>query len=628
MSTPTARPGEVTWDFDVEGAPPSYTPYQLTMSGLVFPYQLHWLFDAGIGVCLALLGHVYVGVAAALCNGLADWAMQRRLKALLLASPGMDSNRGLHRLSWMLAGRSTLYLVGPAAAATIRGDSRTVIYACIVAMTLVSMAIASGSFSKRVFWGRAGPAIVTVAAGCVVGFGPVAAAPLVLALASFCVTLTLISGSTVKVMNEWDAAHRKTVSLIGHLRTARDVAEAERAAADAAREEARRANRAKSNFLATMSHEIRTPMNGVMGMAQLMRGVETDPRQVERIDTLIQSGDYLLSILNDILDISKIDAGKLDIQPRPEDLELFTRRLVVFWEAKAAEKGLDLRLHLDEEAPRHVFMDSLRVRQVLFNLIGNALKFTDAGEIAVTLTADPIDESRAMVRFAVSDTGLGIDPDLAPVLFERFSQADDESAVRKYGGTGLGLAISKQLVELMGGTIAVESALGRGSTFRVSLPLAIAQGPPQTQEDPADRPEADVPALRVLAVDDNAVNLLVLEQLLTAFGHQVVKASDGPEALALLAAEPFDLVLMDIQMPRMSGVEALERLRAGDGPNRAAPVVALTADVVSGGRDKYLALGFTDHASKPIQIAELMAAVSRAVADDRPRASTSGRNAA
>ncbi|MBS0410894.1 MAG: response regulator [Proteobacteria bacterium] len=628
MSTPTARPGEVTWDFDVEGAPPSYTPFQLTLSGLIFPYQLHWVFDAWIGVCLALLGHLYVGVAVALCNALADWAMQRRLNRLLLASPGADSHRGLRRLAWMLAGRSTLYIVGPAAAATLKGDARTVIYACIVAMTLVSMAIASGSFSKRVFWGTAGPAIVTVAAGCVVGFGPVGAAPLIAALASFCVTLGLISGSTVKVMNEWDGAHRKTVQLIGHLRTARDAAEAERAAADEAREEARRAHRAKSNFLATMSHEIRTPMNGVMGMAQLMRGAETDPRQVERIDTLIQSGEYLLSILNDILDISKIDAGKMDIQLRPEDLDRFARRLVVFWEGKAAEKGLDLRLHLDEAAPHHVLMDGLRVRQVLFNLIGNALKFTDAGEITVAVAAEPIDESHVRVRFSVSDTGLGIDPELAPVLFERFSQADDESAVRRYGGTGLGLAISKQLVELMGGTISVESAPGRGSTFHVRLPLAIAQGPATTGDEAAAAPVEPIPALRVLAVDDNDVNLLVLEQLLSAFGHQVTRATDGPEALTLLGAQAFDLVLMDIQMPRMTGIEALQRLRAADGPNRLTPVVALTADVVSGGRDKYLALGFSDHASKPIQIADLMAAVARAM-DGAPAPRPSlGRDAA
>jgi CheY-like chemotaxis protein len=361
-----------------------------------------------------------------------------------------------------------------------------------------------------------------------------------------------------------------------------------------------------------MSHEIRTPMNGVLGMAQLMRRTEKDPEQIGRIDTMIQSGEFLLAILNDILDLSKIGAGKLEITPQAEDLPQFMERLVAFWRPRADDKGLALSLKIDEAAPEHVWMDALRVRQVLFNLIGNALKFTETGGVSIRVGGETLDENRALVRFSVTDSGVGIDEDQQSALFERFSQADSSEA-RKFGGTGLGLAISKQLSELMGGRIWLESAVGAGSTFHVDVPLELAQRTHAEALQPLE-PTSDLPPMTVLAVDDNAVNLMVLDQLLNAFGHRVVKAASGPDALALLAVSAFDLVLMDIQMPGMSGVEALQTLRTRPGPNAVVPVVALTADVVSGGREKYLRLGFTDHAVKPIQIPDLVSAMNRAIA--------------
>jgi hypothetical protein len=362
-----------------------------------------------------------------------------------------------------------------------------------------------------------------------------------------------------------------------------------------------------------MSHEIRTPMNGVLGMAQLLQRDETDPAQKERLAVLIDSGEYLLAILNDILDVSKIDAGRLDILPAAEDMRLFLERLVGFWGPRADEKGVALELSIAEGVPPFALVDALRLRQVLFNLVGNALKFTDQGSVSVIADAMPNGEGAVLLHVAVKDTGIGIAEQHLPQLFTRFSQGD-ESEMRKFGGTGLGLSIARQLTELMGGKVWAESTPGQGSTFHIKLPLAVANGPALARPVAQDGAGPTIGGLQILAVDDNAVNLLVLDQLLTSFGHEVAKASSGAEALEQMAARPFDLVLLDIQMPGMSGVEVLQQLRAEDGPNRDAPVVALTADVTSGGRERYLGLGFTEHSSKPIQIQDLMEAVARAMA--------------
>jgi CheY-like chemotaxis protein len=255
--------------------------------------------------------------------------------------------------------------------------------------------------------------------------------------------------------------------------------------------------------------------------------------------------------------------------------------------------------------------------------VGNALKFTEAGSVSVIADATPNGEGAVLLNLAVRDTGMGIAAEHLPHLFTRFTQADG-SEMRKFGGTGLGLSIAKQLVELMGGRIWAESEAGKGSTFYVKLPLAVAGAPVAVEPAAPSEPATPLAGMRILAVDDNAVNLLVLDQVLASFGHQVVKAASGAEALSILAVDRFDLVLMDIQMPEMSGVEALRLLHAADGPNQLTPVVALTADVTSGGRQRYLELGFREHCSKPIQIPKLMETIARAAAGgpEAPKATT------
>ncbi len=572
--------------------------YELAVAALGYPLLGHLVFNGLAGLSIALIGHPMMGLAAfALAMGF-DAGQELILRRWRPRMAEVSDRVGMRRISILAAGR-TIAGLAPITWLAFTGGAAELLLFMAMLVWILSIGLTMGTLSRGLFWCYLGPMLAAMTALTVAHLGPVPAAGVGLTLVVAAMVLWNIADSTNRLMDGSREAFRAKRTLVEQL--------------EAARDEARQANRAKSNFLATMSHEIRTPMNGVLGMAQLLKRDEVDPRQRERIDVLIDSGEYLLSILNDILDVSKIDAGKLDIVPAPEALRPFLSRLVGFWGARADEKGVTLRLDIAAEVPACVLVDGLRLRQVLFNLVGNALKFTDEGLVEISASARPNGRGATLLHLTVRDTGPGIAPEHLPALFDRFSQAD-ASEVRRFGGTGLGLAIAKQLVELMSGKIWAESTPGKGAAFHVRLPLAVAE---TAMADAATASEAEddggLGALDVLAVDDNAVNLLVLEQLLSSLGCRVTKAESGAEALEALAHEPFDLVLMDIQMPGMTGIEALQRLRAGEGPNAGVPVVALTADVTSGGRDRYLTLGFDEHSTKPIQIEALMNTMAAAV---------------
>jgi two-component system, sensor histidine kinase len=401
----------------------------------------------------------------------------------------------------------------------------------------------------------------------------------------------------------WDKAVALTVlaGVAGYMADAVRLMRGSARALERAQAEAQEANRAKSEFLAMMSHELRTPMNGVLGLAHALRGTELDARQTQYLESIEQSGHGLMTILNDILDLSKVEAGKLELDVAPFDIRRSLAQILLVWRETALLKDVELAVEVDPAVPAWLAGDDVRVRQIMRNLVSNALKFTDAGRVLVRVA--PAGEGIAL---SVSDTGLGMDAEQTARLFTPFVQGD-RTIARRFGGTGLGLAICRQLVETMGGEIGAESTPGRGSTFTARLPLAAAPAPGEAM----DADEAlDLTGARVLVVDDNAINQTVARAILEAAGAAVATVSDGHTALARLRIEDFDVVLMDVHMPGMDGVEAVRRIRAGQGGRIDLPVVALTADAMAGDAERLLVQGFDDAHPKPIRPAGLLATVA------------------
>ena len=388
------------------------------------------------------------------------------------------------------------------------------------------------------------------------------------------------------------------------------------------------ASRLKSQFLANMSHEIRTPLNGVLGMVQVMEQERLEPLQAERLSTIRDSGRALLQILNDVLDLSKIEAGELELSRQEFDVVELVERTCAAFSGAAEAKGLTLTTALDNSAGGVWMGDAARLRQILSNLISNALKFTDAG--SVTLAAACRD---AGLSFEVRDSGIGISPEDLPRLFSKFSQVDD-SNTRRFGGTGLGLAISRELAQMMGGDIEVESQAGVGSVFRVTVPLvrvrdAAPLQPVAAAVDAEPSPGAERPA-RILAAEDNPTNQKVLAALLSPLGVELTIVDDGQAAIDRWRAGGFDLILMDIQMPGVSGLAAARAIREAEAERglTPTPIVALSANAMSHQVDSYLAAGMNAHVAKPIEagvlyrtIGEVLAASQAAEATETAEAS-------
>lgn len=387
---------------------------------------------------------------------------------------------------------------------------------------------------------------------------------------------------------------------------------ADEAALRQALEDAKEGLRTKERFLATISHEIRTPLNGVIGVMDLLRETELTPRQSHYVQIAQQSGEALLSLISDILDVSKMNVSGVELHPEPIQLDAIVHDAVETTSVGAAANGNYVSVEIGDGVPASVVADGNRLRQVMLNLLSNAQKFTKGGEIAVTLVRTGTAGGLATVEFSVADTGPGFDPALAENLFRDFTTLD-ASYQRETGGSGLGLAISRRIIEAMGGEIGAEGRPGEGSRFwfRVSLPGAEAAAKALAETG------AVQDSLKILVAEDNSTNLLVTRQMLQSAGHAVDDARNGAEAVERAEADRYDLILMDISMPRMDGIEATRAIRAGNGPSRSTPVIALTANAIQEGVEHAMAAGMNDYLSKPIRRADLIAAIDTIVEESR-----------
>jgi len=524
-----------------------------------------------------------------------DMAPKGRRTARLQAS-GANQEKAAYRdghlelhLPVSLEGRKAGELILFASEASVRaGLSRNVFFA--LSMALVSATL-SGFFARAIVRGMLGPLHDLEQTIAQVGRTKDFSVRVTPRSNDELGELTRGFNALLGELQDYDRTLKQTLS---ELTTARDAAE--------------EANVVKSQFLANMSHEIRTPLNGVLAMAQVLSTSALNPTQAEQLEVIQKSGATLLSVLNDLLDLSKIEAGRMELEAAPFDIEEVAQGAYATFTSVANTSGVSFSMSIDEAAKGLWRGDSVRVRQVLYNLISNALKFTNHGEVRVEIAGVSRPGGKAL-SVSIRDTGIGIAPQALSTLFDKFIQADN-SMTRRFGGTGLGLTICKQIVELMEGSISVESQLGEGTQFQVLLPLAWL-GPVSPLPAPpsaAQQVEANIlEGLRILAAEDNATNQLVLKTVLHSLGLQPVIVNNGRQAVEVLSRERFDLVLMDIQMPEMDGVAATREIRrreTGAGMART-PIVALSANVMKHQVAEYLAAGMDAHLAKPLGIAEL-----------------------
>lgn len=422
------------------------------------------------------------------------------------------------------------------------------------------------------------------------------------------------TGILLAAFNDLLSNIRERDSLLARHRSELELAVVERTAElEIAKRAAESANAAKSDFLAAMSHEIRTPMHGMLATTELLQTTPLDARQKQFAEMITKSGRSLLAIVNDILDLSKIEAGRMELEAIPIAPATIANDVVQLFTDRAAAKGLTLQSHCEPNVPHWILGDPVRLQQIMANLIGNALKFTERGRVLISLGIAPRHADDAgCLRIAVSDTGIGIPPDSMERIFQAFAQASQDTS-RHFGGTGIGLSISQRLTVAMGGSLRCESRVGEGSTFTCSIPVTAVEAPTARTEPAVITPQPEFAGLRVLAADDNAVNRAVLEATLSGLGVETVSVEDGEAAVAAFVQGRFDIIYMDCSMPVLDGYAAARRIRAHEAltGQPAIPIVALTAQVIGSRADEWREAGMTDCLTKPFTLAGITANLVR-----------------
>lgn len=579
--------------------------YRTTLVGLQQPWPISAVFNGLTAAATAALGLPLFAVGWAVASFSLDLTLQALYRRWLVGAESAPQSAGLTRLAICSALRTSAWMAAPLAVIGFAPSAAAFGFLALSVATMAATAGAVGWVSRRVWVATAAPAVLAVILAAIPTLSALSALGLAFSVAAFALAGALIMLATARLIAGAVVARTESNAAMRELRAALAKSEAAELRAEAA-------NRAKSQFLANMSHEVRTPMNGILGMNELLRRTSLDADQRRFADTVHTSAYALLAIIDDILDISKLEAGKVEVESIDFSFENLARDVVDLLTPQAADKGLAILCSVDGEAAKPLRGDPTRLRQVLLNLVSNAVKFTERGRVELDVRGTPVG-GRTRLRVEVRDTGVGVADAHKPRLFQAFEQADS-STTRRFGGTGLGLAISRQLIELMGGRIGVADREGGGAVFWFQLELdagVLHDAPPAERPGPAEVERA----AHVLLVEDNDTNALLALEILRQIGVSAERVTDGAQAVEAAAARPFDLILMDVHMPVMDGLEATRRIRELADPIAGIPIVAMTANAMKSDEAACLSAGMDAFISKPFKPDEFVGVLARMLAD-------------